>query len=197
MLVQLTRVSDRILWDTVCGILWIMALYYQVAKWPVMRSPEIQDDVIKWKHFPRYWAFVQGIHRWPSPQKGQWRRALMFSLICAWLNGWVNSDEAVIWDAIAPIMTSLWCWKVQDGMSKIHHTALKFGTTIQQHCCKSHFTSHQPKGSVGKMPFLTHWSRYKTADILQKVFSNASPSIKFVHSTGYNSLPVSYLCWAY
>ena len=22
-----------------------------------------QDDVIKWKHFPRYWPFVRGIHR--------------------------------------------------------------------------------------------------------------------------------------
>ena len=22
------------------------------------------DDVIKWKHFPRYWPFVKGIHRW-------------------------------------------------------------------------------------------------------------------------------------
>ena len=21
-------------------------------------------DVIKWKHFPRYWPFVRGIHRW-------------------------------------------------------------------------------------------------------------------------------------
>ena len=29
------------------------------------------DDVIKWKHFPRYWAFVWGIHRSPlnSPQR--------------------------------------------------------------------------------------------------------------------------------
>ena len=29
------------------------------------------DDVIKWKHFPRYWPFVRGIHRWPvnSPHK--------------------------------------------------------------------------------------------------------------------------------
>ena len=24
------------------------------------------DDVIKWKHFPRYWPFVRGIHRSPS-----------------------------------------------------------------------------------------------------------------------------------
>ena len=54
------------------------------------------DDVIKWKHFLRYWPFVRGIHRWPvnSPHKGQWRGTLMCSLICAWLNGWVNNGEA-------------------------------------------------------------------------------------------------------
>ena len=54
------------------------------------------DDVIKWKHFPRYWPFVRGIHRSSvnSPHKGQWRRALMFSLICARINGWVNNGEA-------------------------------------------------------------------------------------------------------
>ena len=36
--------------------------------------------VIKWKHFPRYWPFVRGIHRSPvnSPHKGQRRRALDF-----------------------------------------------------------------------------------------------------------------------
>ena len=44
----------------------------------------------------RYWPFVQGIHRSPvnSPHKGQWRGALMFSLICAWITGWVNNGEA-------------------------------------------------------------------------------------------------------
>ena len=52
---------------------------------------------IIWKHFPRYWPFVRGTRRRPvnSPQKGQWREALMFSLICAWMNDWVNSREAV------------------------------------------------------------------------------------------------------
>ena len=56
----------------------------------------LHGDVIKWKHFPRYWPFVRGIHRSPvnSPHKGQWRGALMFSLICAWINGWVNNREA-------------------------------------------------------------------------------------------------------
>ena len=54
------------------------------------------EDVIKRKHFPRYWQFVWGIHRSPvnSPHKGQWLGALMFSLICVWTNGWVNNREA-------------------------------------------------------------------------------------------------------
>ena len=54
------------------------------------------DDVIKWKHFLRYWPFVRGIHRFPvnSPHKGQWRGALMFALIYVWINGWVNNREA-------------------------------------------------------------------------------------------------------
>ena len=38
----------------------------------------MHDDVIKWKHFPRYWPFLPV----NSPHKGQWRGALMFTLIC-------------------------------------------------------------------------------------------------------------------
>ena len=56
----------------------------------------LHDYVIKWKHLPRNWPFVRGIHRSPlnSPHKGQWRGALMFSFICAWTNDWVNNREA-------------------------------------------------------------------------------------------------------
>ena len=25
----------------------------------------VRDNVIKWRHFLRYWTFVRGIHRWP------------------------------------------------------------------------------------------------------------------------------------
>ena len=54
------------------------------------------DDVIKWNYFPRYWPFVREIHWSPvnSPHKGQWRGALMSSLICSWINGWVNNGDA-------------------------------------------------------------------------------------------------------
>ena len=67
----------------------------------------VHDDVIKWKHFSRYWTFVQAIHRSPvnSPHKGQWRGALMFSLITAWINAWVKQSWS--WWFGAP-SRSLW-----------------------------------------------------------------------------------------
>ena len=67
------------------------------------------DDVIKLKHFPRYWSFVQGIHRSPvnSPHKGQWREALMFSLISAWTDGSQTLVASMIWDTMRLIITSL------------------------------------------------------------------------------------------
>ena len=52
-----------------------------------------------WRHqmetFSALLAICAGNHRSPanSPHKGQWRGALMFSLICARINGWVNNGE--------------------------------------------------------------------------------------------------------
>ena len=69
-----------------------------VTRAPFANSmPDIfyHDDVIKWKHFPRYWPFVRGIH-WSLVNflhKGQWRGALMF-FFCVWINGWANNREA-------------------------------------------------------------------------------------------------------
>ena len=69
---------------------------WQIVAALVSSSFHLHDDVIKWKHFLRYWPFVRGIHQSPvnSPHKGQWLWALMFSLICVWINGWVNNGEA-------------------------------------------------------------------------------------------------------
>ena len=53
-----------------------------------------------WRHqmetFSALLVLCAGIRRSPvnSPHKGQWRGALMFSLICAWINDWVNNREA-------------------------------------------------------------------------------------------------------
>ena len=56
----------------------------------------LHDDVIKWKHFPRYWPFVRGIHLSSvnSPHKCQWRVALMFSLNCP-LNKRLSNNRKV------------------------------------------------------------------------------------------------------
>ena len=105
----------------------------------------LHDDVIKWKHFPRYWPFVRGIHRGPvnSPHKGQWRGALMFSLICVWINGWVNNGEAgelrrnhahydvitMLWWVGTVCYASLWFVKVYNGLLwlvMLYHCFMRF-----------------------------------------------------------------------
>ena len=79
-------ISDNLRYAIIVGVL---------SQWKLVHWNS-HDDVIKWKQLPRYWPFVRGIHRSPvnSPHKGQWRGALMLSLTCAWINGWVNNDEA-------------------------------------------------------------------------------------------------------
>ena len=65
---------------------WVISGSHRWGHYPSKLSQSsLHDDVIKWKHFPRYWPFVRVIHRSPVkyPKKSQWRGALMFSLICA------------------------------------------------------------------------------------------------------------------
>ena len=77
--------------------LLLIAPAYRWTEYGSSASVDKHDDVIKWKHFPRHWPFVRGIHRSPvnSPHKDQWCGALMFSLICVWINGWINNRKAV------------------------------------------------------------------------------------------------------
>ena len=96
------------------------------------RKSIFHDDVIKWKHFPRYWPFVRGIHRSPGnfPHKGQWRGALMFSLICARINGWVNNCEAGDLRRYHAHnnVTVIWSFK---NVSPRHHGYLVLHQTLQ------------------------------------------------------------------
>ena len=51
-----------------------------------------------WRHqmetFSALLAICAGNSPGNSSHKGQWRGALVFSLICVWINGWVNNGEA-------------------------------------------------------------------------------------------------------
>ena len=70
------------------------------------------------KRFPRYWPFVQWIHRSSvnSPHKGKWHGDLTISLICAWINGWANNRDVgdlrrhrAHYDVNVMITRSAWC----------------------------------------------------------------------------------------
>ena len=72
---------------------WLLITYRQ-------QGLEHQQPRSWWRHqmetFSALLAICAGNSPVPvnSPHKGQWREALMFSLICAWINGWVNDREA-------------------------------------------------------------------------------------------------------
>ena len=55
------QVSSQLSWVDACQI-WMRL---RNRKHLPLRNWQTHDDVIKWKHFPRYGPFVRGIHRWP------------------------------------------------------------------------------------------------------------------------------------
>ena len=69
----------------------------------------LHDDVIKWKHFSRYWFFVRANHlsSVDSPHKGQWRGAMKFPWSPSEQTFAQRNETPVIWDPTALIMTSL------------------------------------------------------------------------------------------
>ena len=79
----------------------------------------VHNDVIKWKHLPRYWPFVRGIHRSPvnSPHNGLWRGAFVFYLMNRQLSEqswgrWFKTPSLSLWrrcngwQPISPILMS-------------------------------------------------------------------------------------------
>ena len=97
---MLTHVMS--IWDTM-GSRTLSSLCLQISQ----HLTYLHEDVINWKHFPCYWPFMRGIHWSPvnSPHKGQWRGALMFSLICA-LNKRLSKQSWSWW--FETLSHSLW-----------------------------------------------------------------------------------------
>ena len=115
-----------------------------------------------WRHemerFSALLAIKRGIHWGPvnSSHKGQWRGVLMFSLICVWINGWVNTREAgdlrgyrahydvtVMWLCLSPeswrpicsgivVLLSKWlvCWWKTRLVSIKRHNLASIGIPI-------------------------------------------------------------------
>ena len=55
--------NAKVMQYTITYFQLIIAEYNQTAKNYFFNKMLVHDDVIKWKHFPRNWPFVRGIHR--------------------------------------------------------------------------------------------------------------------------------------
>ena len=74
-------------------------LRWQNCWWSGPYTCDINDDVIKWKHFPRYWPFVRGIHPSPvnSPHKGHAVTRSLDIFLCLHVNKQLSKQSRRRW----------------------------------------------------------------------------------------------------
>ena len=163
--------TENYSWQTRIGHVWAGSMTSQHATFAFV---VLHDDVIKWKHFPRNWPFVREIHRSPVnfPHKGHWRGALMFSLVYAWINDWVNNREAGHlrrqhghYDVI-----------VMACHGMIYFSVQQWNSTMLRHFCLPSFTLICP----GKEQLL-FWSVLKATEVEVKGILVIYRSINDIH----------------
>ena len=163
------------------------------------------DDVIKWKHFPRYWPFVLGIHRWPvtSPHKGQWRWTLMFSLVCVWINSRLNNREAgdlrrsrADYDVfVMRSQISHWTFLIWHD-SYIHIIATSNRKWFASRKCKCWFIKELYMVLTFTPPCNEHWCEFQSGrpyktNGLKTMKHLPRPTLTYVGMSRINGMPVS------
>ena len=113
-------------------ILWVQALDLCPAS-----VAKMMNAISWWRHhmetFSAWVAICAGYSPVKSPQKGQWRGALMFYLICAWINSWVNvsSSGVVVGSTSIParldtlVYCELFSWLTSGGTTR--NTVIRLG----------------------------------------------------------------------
>ena len=113
---RVNRFTQRVTFVPTIYLIWLLfhaaykcnaasLIYIFVAASDISRNPSSwhqppETNYTWWRHqmetFSALLALCAGNSPVPlnSPHKGQWRGALMFSLIYAWINDWVNNREA-------------------------------------------------------------------------------------------------------
>ena len=128
-----------------CASLVVDVLGVYSAENMIGMSPATENFGPWWRHqmetFSALLALCAGNSPVNSPHKGQWRGALMFSLICARIKGWVNNREAgdlrrycAHYDVIVMQKISEFvCWGKWPQKIKHRHTHARTHTHITQH----------------------------------------------------------------
>ena len=108
LFVRISRLSSVMLtYVYLCSVIYIVVQILIIwIREEVGSTPMCQNDwfwitcISWWRHqmetFSALLALCAGNSPVPvnSPHKSQWRGVLMFSLICAWINDWVNNRQA-------------------------------------------------------------------------------------------------------
>ena len=97
----LTTCGSVSVWITLMTSLEFIISFSQITCHMKLTWTQWVDGGTWWRHqmeiFPALLALCERnppvTDRWISRHKGQWRGALMFSLICAWRNCWVNNRD--------------------------------------------------------------------------------------------------------
>ena len=118
-----------------------------------------------WRHQMKTFSALLAICAGNSPvtgefpaHKGQWRGALMFSLICAWMNGWVNNREAgdlrchpAHYDVIVMHRNAIhntWVY-IQPGLSYTMECSNPCLTeSLELYCCRTKYFNQQGPNTI-------------------------------------------------
>ena len=86
-----SSISKDLLTNYPCPFPHNLSLFNHVR---LTKSSVLLSTSIRWRHQMETFSALLALCAGISPHKGQWRGALMFSLVCAWINGWVNNRKA-------------------------------------------------------------------------------------------------------
>ena len=122
------------------------------GEFPAQRASNADNVSIWWRHhgiemetFSALLALCAGNSPVPmnSPHKGQLRGTLMFSLICAWINGWVNNREA----GAVRRQLSRWLWSVVRTVTN-HRWFPPSPSHAKLWCCLCYYHDHTVEQTV-------------------------------------------------
>ena len=142
-----------------------------------------------------------------SPHKGQWRGALMFSLICVWINGWVNNREAGdLRRHRCHYDVNVMCMQYRVTLSRVgtgfHLHSSPFNTVymrrwtgsslVQVMACRLFDTKPLPEAVVAYWIFKNklQWNSNRNTKLF--IFENA-----FTNFVGENGVHLSWVDWKY
>ena len=138
------------------------------------------DDDTKWKHFPRYWPFVWGSHRsrWIPHTKASDAELWCFLWSAPEKTVEYTIERLVIWDSIAPIMTSSqWLQQMLQNQQWFHRTNTQHrveNISPASGGCKMHIKSTMIATINDTIPIYQHKTRTKSMTALYRSKSNTS-----------------------